>query len=82
MQTHNEWRDLGLQLADAFDAMVAHGARARLHAQAAFVAPAARQGADRIRARAGDADTGPRGRSAARASSSTRRRSRVPARPS
>jgi poly[(R)-3-hydroxyalkanoate] polymerase subunit PhaC len=36
MQTHNEWRDLGLQLADAFDNMVAHGARARLHAQAAF----------------------------------------------
>jgi polyhydroxyalkanoate synthase len=36
MQPHNEWRDLGLQLADAFDTMVAHGARARLHAQAAF----------------------------------------------
>ena len=36
MQVHNEWRDLGLQLADSFDTMVAHGARARLHAQAAF----------------------------------------------
>lgn len=36
MQAHTEWRDLGLQLADAFDTMVAHGARARLHAQAAF----------------------------------------------
>ena len=36
MQTHNEWRSLGLQLADTFDTMVAHGARARLHAQAAF----------------------------------------------
>jgi poly[(R)-3-hydroxyalkanoate] polymerase subunit PhaC len=36
MQSHNEWRSFGLQLADAFDAMVAHGARARLHAQAAF----------------------------------------------
>ena len=36
MQTHNEWRDLGLQFADAFDTMVAHGARTRLHAQAAF----------------------------------------------
>lgn len=36
MQTHNEWRTLGLQLADTIDTMVAHGARARLHAQAAF----------------------------------------------
>ncbi|MCU1281657.1 MAG: poly(R)-hydroxyalkanoic acid synthase subunit PhaC [bacterium] len=36
MQTHNEWRNLGLQLADAFDTMVAHGARARLHGQAAL----------------------------------------------
>ncbi|MDB4967409.1 MAG: poly(R)-hydroxyalkanoic acid synthase subunit PhaC [Myxococcales bacterium] len=36
MQSHNEWRDIGLKLADAFDEMVAHGARARLHAQAAF----------------------------------------------
>src|SRR5438445_9516606 len=35
MQMHKEWRDFGLQLADAFDTMVAHGARARLHAQAA-----------------------------------------------
>ncbi|HEX6837393.1 MAG TPA: alpha/beta fold hydrolase [Polyangia bacterium] len=33
---HNELRDLGLQLADTMDAMVAHGARVRLHAQAAF----------------------------------------------
>ena len=24
MQTHNEWRDLGLQLADTFDALAAH----------------------------------------------------------
>jgi polyhydroxyalkanoate synthase len=36
MQTHNEWRALRLQLADTFDTMVAHGARARLHAQAAL----------------------------------------------
>jgi polyhydroxyalkanoate synthase subunit PhaC len=36
MLTHNEWRSFGLQLADAFDTMVAHGARARLHAHAAF----------------------------------------------
>src|SRR5437588_3403228 len=36
MQTHNEWRDLGLQLADAFDTLAAHGARARLHGQAAL----------------------------------------------
>ncbi len=36
MQMHKEWRSLGLQLADTFDAMAAHGARARLHAQAAF----------------------------------------------
>ena len=36
MQPHNEWRALSLQLADTFDTMVAYGARARLHAQAAF----------------------------------------------
>ena len=36
MQMHDEWRTLRLQLADTFDTMVAHGARARLHAQAAF----------------------------------------------
>jgi polyhydroxyalkanoate synthase len=36
MQTHNEWRAFSLQLADSFDSMVAHGARARLHAQAAL----------------------------------------------
>jgi polyhydroxyalkanoate synthase len=36
MQVHNEWRDLRLELADAFDRMVAQGARARLHAQAAW----------------------------------------------
>ena len=36
MLMHNEWRDFGLQLADAMDTMVAHGARARLHAHAAF----------------------------------------------
>jgi polyhydroxyalkanoate synthase subunit PhaC len=36
MQTHNEWRDLGLQLADTFDTILAHGSRTRLHAQAAF----------------------------------------------
>ena len=36
MQTHNEWRDLALQLADTFDTILAHGARTRLHAQAAF----------------------------------------------
>ncbi|MGZ3438052.1 MAG: alpha/beta fold hydrolase [Polyangia bacterium] len=36
MQTHNEWRDLGLQLSDAFDTLMAHGARARLHGQAAL----------------------------------------------
>jgi polyhydroxyalkanoate synthase subunit PhaC len=36
MQLHNEWRDLRLQLTDAFDALVAHSARARLHALAAF----------------------------------------------
>ncbi|HEY2749490.1 MAG TPA: alpha/beta fold hydrolase [Polyangia bacterium] len=36
MHPHNEWRDLGLQLADTFDQLVAHGARARLHAHAAF----------------------------------------------
>lgn len=37
MQTHNEWRDVGLQLADTFDSLVAYGARARLHAQAALL---------------------------------------------
>lgn len=36
MQVHKEWRDLGLELADVFDRLVAHGARARLHAQAAW----------------------------------------------
>ena len=36
MRTHNEWRDFSLQLADAFDTLAAHGARTRLHAQAAF----------------------------------------------
>ncbi|HXU72516.1 MAG TPA: alpha/beta fold hydrolase [Polyangia bacterium] len=35
MQMHNEWRDFGLQLADALDTLVAHGARSRLHAHAA-----------------------------------------------
>jgi polyhydroxyalkanoate synthase subunit PhaC len=36
MQVHNDFRDLGLDLADTFDALAAHGARMRLHAQAAF----------------------------------------------
>jgi polyhydroxyalkanoate synthase len=36
MRMHNEWRGFGLKLADAFDVMVAEGARARMHAQAAF----------------------------------------------
>lgn len=36
MQLHNEWRGLTLELADVVDRLVAHGARARLHAAAAF----------------------------------------------
>ena len=36
MHMQNEWRNLSLQLADTIDSILAHGARARLHAQAAF----------------------------------------------
>lgn len=36
MQPHNDIRGLGLHLADTIDSMIAHGARARLHMQAAF----------------------------------------------
>ena len=80
MQPHNEWRDLGLQLADAFDTMVAHGARARLHAQAAFARLL--QGKEPIDFVRGPATPHARARrrAAGAPAPSTRRRSRAPAR--